>query len=346
MQNTEEHVEETHSESEGLIKTPRQLIITVILAFIVPIAIIILLVNLVSFTSSMGAGSSAQSSEAIAKRIQPVAGFKLVDADAPVESKTGDQVYESTCAACHSAGVAGAPKVGDEATWAPLIDSGFDELLKIAIEGVGAMPPRGGNSSLSDLEVARAVVYMANESGASFDEPADEAGDETGDETGNQDADDADADADNAEQSQADSTAADAEAQTDNEADKAQGDKSDNDVNDDNASDAKADSASDDTASDDNADSPNSDQAADTAELDPAGEKLYKSVCFTCHTTGVAGAPKLGDKEAWAPYTEAGIDTMLEKAIEGVGAMPPRGGSQASDEEMKASIEYILSTLE
>nr|WP_255475092.1 c-type cytochrome [Pusillimonas sp. ANT_WB101] len=68
---------------------------------------------------------------------------------------------------------------------------------------------------------------------------------------------------------------------------------------------------------------------------------MYKSVCFACHDTGVAGAPKFGDKAVWAKYIETGVDTMVAKAISGVGAMPPRGGSQATDEQMSAAVHYM-----
>src|SRR3546814_17987956 len=115
MNNTEEHVEETIEEHEGLIKTPKQLIVTVILAFIVPIIVIVLLVKLVTASSHMGSGSDAQTEEAIANRIKPVASFHLVDANAPKVFKTGQQAFESTCTACHTAGVAGAPKLAAQA---------------------------------------------------------------------------------------------------------------------------------------------------------------------------------------------------------------------------------------
>ncbi|MGB6102562.1 MAG: c-type cytochrome, partial [Pusillimonas sp.] len=182
MNNTEEHVEETIEEHEGLIKTPKQLIVTVILAFIVPVIVIVLLVNLVSASSRMGSGSDAQTEEAIANRIKPVAGFHLVDANAPKVFKTGQQVFESTCTACHTAGVAGAPKLGDQAAWAPFVERGYEDMVKNAIHGIGAMPAKGGNPSLSDFEVERAVVYIANQSGASYDEPKEPAGDEAADE--------------------------------------------------------------------------------------------------------------------------------------------------------------------
>src|SRR3546814_1279597 len=133
------------------------------------------LVKLVTASSHMGSGSDAQTEEAIANRIKPVASFHLVDANAPKVFKTGQQVFESTCTACHTAGGAGAPKIGDTAAWAPFVKAGYEDMVKNAIHGIGAMPPKGGNPSLSDFEIERAVVYIANKSGASFDEPKEPA---------------------------------------------------------------------------------------------------------------------------------------------------------------------------
>lgn len=317
MTNTENNAPETNEEHESLIKTPKQLIVTVILAFIVPIAVITLLVSLVSNSSLMGAGADAYNPEAVAARISPVASFKLVDLNAPKEIKTGEQVYESTCSACHTSGVANAPKLGDNAAWAPYIATGYEALIKNAMTGVGAMPPKGGNPSLSDLEVERAVVYMVNKSGASFPEPSEDgAAQET------------------ATAAPAAEAAATPEATT---------------------TETPAAAATPEAPSVDAASATESTEAqpaktevavADTATIDPAGEKLYKSVCLVCHASGIAGAPKEGDKAAWAPYIATGMDAMLKNAITGIGAMPPRGGSQATDEEMKAAIQYILSTVE
>ncbi|MEB2399543.1 MAG: c-type cytochrome [Alcaligenaceae bacterium] len=306
MNNTKEHVEETTEEHEGLIKTPKQLIVTVILAFIVPIVVILLLVNLVATSSKLGAGSDAQTDEAIASRIKPVAGFSLVDANAPKVVKTGQQVYESTCTACHAAGVAGAPKMGDKDAWAPYIAKGYEDMLQKAIHGVGAMPPKGGNPALSDFEVARAVVYIANQSGASFEEPKEAAGE------GEQAADGKAAAAPAAPQAAAPAAPAQAAAPA-----------------------APADTAA---AAAPAAPAP----AAESASIDPAGEQLYKTICFACHAAGIAGAPKTGDKNAWAPLIAQGMDTMVSIAINGKGAMPPRGGSQASDAEIKAAVQYMV----
>ena len=72
-----------------------------------------------------------------------------------------------------------------------------------------------------------------------------------------------------------------------------------------------------------------------------AGEALYKQTCVACHATGVAGSPKFGDKAAWAPRIATGIDTMTAVAINGKGAMPPKGGAAASDAEIRAVVEYM-----
>lgn len=77
--------------------------------------------------------------------------------------------------------------------------------------------------------------------------------------------------------------------------------------------------------------------------VNPAGEKLYKSACLACHMAGVAGAPKLGDKAAWAAVTEKGIDAMMEITINGKGAMPPRGATQADEATLRAAVEYMVS---
>lgn len=76
--------------------------------------------------------------------------------------------------------------------------------------------------------------------------------------------------------------------------------------------------------------------------INPAGEKLYQSACLACHMAGVAGAPKLGDKAAWAALSEKGMDALMEVTINGKGAMPPRGATQADDETLRAAVEYMM----
>ena len=110
------------------------------------------------------------SEEAVARRIQPVGSIQVKDASSPGALKTGEQVYQAQCSACHAAGAAGSPKFGDEAAWGPRIKTGYDALLSSALKGKNAMGAQGGGE-FGDIEIGRAVVYMANKGGAKFDEP-------------------------------------------------------------------------------------------------------------------------------------------------------------------------------
>lgn len=164
---------DAHIEHESAIKTPKQLIVAIAAGFLVPIICIVLLVQYVANDQKVGVGSQAQTPEAIAARIKPVAdqGFTLKDVNAPKQLQAGAAVYQAVCAACHATGAAGAPKAGDAGAWSARIAQGFDTLLGHAVNGIRAMPAKGGNPDLDDVEVARAVVFMANQSGAKFKEP-------------------------------------------------------------------------------------------------------------------------------------------------------------------------------
>ena len=161
------HVEE-HSSP---IKTPGQLIAVVVLAFAIPIALIAMIAHLAVTGVDPGKDGAAMSPEAVAKRLKPIGEVAVADPNAPVVAKSGKAVYDAVCMACHGTGALNAPKLGDKAAWAKLIKEGHAKLTQEAIKGVRQMPPRGGNPDLSDIEVARAVAYMANQSGASFKEP-------------------------------------------------------------------------------------------------------------------------------------------------------------------------------
>lgn len=173
---------DAHNEHESVIRTPKQLVVAVAGFFLVIVIGIILLVSFVTNTHTAGAGSDSQSTAAVNARIAPMAaeGFTLRDANAPKVIQGAEAVYTAVCAACHASGLAGAPKIGDAPAWGPRIKQGYDTLLKHAIEGIRAMPAKGGNPDLDDLEVARAVVFMANQGGAAFKEPAVPAATATG----------------------------------------------------------------------------------------------------------------------------------------------------------------------
>lgn len=161
-----------HEEHSSFIKTPQQLIVVVLLAFLVPIIGILLLVTLVMDKPS--ADPAALKPEAVAARLQPVGSVEFAAAGAapPGQPRSGQEIFKGTCAACHETGAAGAPKLGDKAAWAKRVKEPFAVLLKDSINGLRAMPPRGGNPDLSDEELARAVLYMANQSGGNYKLPA------------------------------------------------------------------------------------------------------------------------------------------------------------------------------
>jgi len=120
------------------------------------------------------------SPKAVLERIQPFGQVRIGKPDEAVaaapaaepaasaasgEAKSGEQVFNAACTACHSTGVAGAPKIGDKAAWESRVGQGMDNLVASAIKGKGAMPPKGGNTSLSDAEVKAAIEYMLGKTG-------------------------------------------------------------------------------------------------------------------------------------------------------------------------------------
>jgi len=165
------HPVDPHDSHDSPIRTPRQLIAVIIASFVVPVITIILLVNWVAFDDKAGAGSTGMSPEAVAKRLQPVGTVEIRDVDSAAAARSGEQVYQAQCSACHGTGVANAPKFGDAAAWAPRLAAGYEGLLNSALKGKGAMAPQSGGD-FSEYEVARAVVYMANQGGGKLAEPA------------------------------------------------------------------------------------------------------------------------------------------------------------------------------
>ena len=170
MSGTQDHDHHHDEAHEGPIKTPKQLIWAVFFAFVVPIIVIVMLANYVTADSKPAAGSEALEAQAVAARIQPVGMIEVKDVNDAASMKTGEQVYLAQCVACHGSGAAGAPKLADVATWGPRIKTGLDTLLNSALKGKGSMGAQGGGD-FSDFEIARAVVYLANQGGAKFDEP-------------------------------------------------------------------------------------------------------------------------------------------------------------------------------
>ena len=136
-------------------------------SFFVPLIIILLLMVFVNN------GKRGDSSETTEQLIKPVGQLNFKDASAPREPQTGEQVYKAVCASCHVSGAAGAPKFGDAGAWTARLGKGYDGLLTSVLKGKGAMPARGGASpaDVSDYELGRAVVYLANSAGGKLAEP-------------------------------------------------------------------------------------------------------------------------------------------------------------------------------
>jgi cytochrome c5 len=164
--------EEGHT---GPVKTPGQLLLTVFYSFVVPVFGIIALVYFVISAPKPSAGAD-NSEKAVAERVRKVGAVEIRDANRPL--KSGEEVYNAQCAACHNAGAAGAPKAGDVAAWAPRLKTGFEALWNSSLKGKGAMGAQGGGD-FSDVEIGRAVVHLTGKAGGKFAEPAAPAAAET-----------------------------------------------------------------------------------------------------------------------------------------------------------------------
>lgn len=273
-------MEEHHSdEHTSFIKTPKQLVVVIVLAFVVPIGLIAMIASLAM--RGVEPGTSAASEEAVAKRLKPVGQVVVAEGSDVKGQRTGKQIVETVCAACHATGLLNAPKVGDKAIWGPLIKEGHAHLTENAIKGLRQMPPRGGNPELTDAEIARAVAFMANQAGANFTEPPVQAA---------------------------------AATQV-----------------------AAASSAPIGTAA---AASP---APAATSAGSANGKAVFDQTCAVCHGTGIAGAPKAGDKAAWEPRLKQGVAALHDASIKGKNAMPPKGGNMSlSEADVKAAVDYMV----
>ena len=286
--NTTHEVEHT-----GPIKTPKQLLAAVFFSFVVPIFVIIGLVYYVVLDAMPAAGAGNTEKDVVA-RIQKVGMVEIRDANRPL--KSGEEVYKAQCVACHGAGVAGAPKFGDNAAWTARLQTGFDALWNSSLKGKGAMAAQSGGEH-NDTEIGRAVAYLANSAGGKFAEPK--------------------APAAAVAEASAPAAAVAAGPSPDVVAALASANKG----------------------------APAAAPAAAAGANSSVGEALYKQACVACHASGVAGSPKLGDKAAWAPRLALGTEGLTTSVIKGKGVMPPKGGSTASDADIRAAVEFMTATV-
>jgi len=189
-------------EHSSPIKTPKQLIVVIVLCFLATVLGIVMIAKLVTGGMKIDPKSPAMSEEAVAQRLRPVGDVVIAEAGAPMSvtatkstapkstltttgpaqtttagakvataaakpaggAVDGKKTYEAACAMCHTAGVAGAPKTGDKAAWKPRIAQGKDVLYGSAIKGKNLMPPKGGAVSVPDADIKAAVDYLVSQS--------------------------------------------------------------------------------------------------------------------------------------------------------------------------------------
>ena len=156
-----------HEAHTGPVKTPKQMLLLSLASFIIPVFIIIGLVFYVTSANKPAAGA-VDTEKATAQRIQKIGMVEIRDANRPL--KSGEEVYKAQCAACHAIGAAGAPKFADAGAWGPRIKQGLETLVNSALKGKGAMGAQGGGD-FNDVEIARAVAFLANNAGGKFEEP-------------------------------------------------------------------------------------------------------------------------------------------------------------------------------
>jgi cytochrome c5 len=244
---------------------------------------------------------------AVEKAPTPVAKAPVPIAKTP---KSGKEIYESACVACHKDGILGAPKFGDNVAWAPRFAQGEATLFQNASKGMGAMPPRGGQSMLSDEELKDSIQYMLASAGFSPKAETPEAtpSEETTAEPTEEDT----LTEPPATSSEEVSTPPEAEPATPLE----------------------------------EVTAPEAEPVAASTELDLVkGEQVYTMACAMCHVTGLAGSPIFGDKAAWAPRIAKGMDALFTSALQGTSkGMPPKGGQIGMpDEDIKAAVAYMVS---
>lgn len=257
----------------------------------------------------------------VEQNLAPIEKLVVVDKNAPVApARSGEAVYQAACLACHAAGVLEAPKL-EAGAWDSRIAKGLDGLTLSAINGLNAMPARGGNPAITDEEMSNAVSYMLATAGydmadsAAPVQQAEAATDETTTAT----------------------TAVPVVAAVGA------------------AVIAQAVVAETAPESPESPQAPAAPQAPEQGAHKVAsqkyitdgaiGKQVYHNTCFTCHDVGIANAPVIGDTAVWQQLMSAGVDSLYDTALNGKGAKPPKGGhSSLSIEQVKAAVDYMLET--
>ncbi|WP_245539463.1 c-type cytochrome [Thiofilum flexile] len=259
----------------------------------------------------------------ITEDLKRIGVVKTVDKSIAPVARTGEQVYQSLCTNCHATGTLGAPKIDSKSDWEPRIAQGLKGLLEAATNGKNQMPAKGGDPTLTEQELTDTILYMTSKA--------------------------------DIELAQADSAAAPAAAAA--QAAPAQAAPAPAQA----AAPAAQATATEATPAPAQAAAPATPEAAPAQAAAPAapeatpaqasaatdlveGEKVYKSLCFSCHDVGVSGSPKLTDKAAWEPRIATGMEALYASTMNGKNLMPPRGGNPAlTDAQLKAAVDYMVS---
>jgi len=326
--------------------------------------------------AGMFSSNDQESKDLRSERIKPLGQLNIVGntgtvvAQAPVQvvkktgpAKSGQEVYNSICMACHTTGIAGAPKYGNKDAWTPRIAKGESTLVQHALNGINAMPPRGGNPDLSDEEIKGAVQYILKAVGVSSAivepttsaaTPATTAPSKSGEEVYNSvcmachAAGIAGAPKYGDEASWTARVAKGSAALIDSAINglNVMPPRGGNpDLNDEEVKAAvnyMLEAVSEKTAK------PVATSSAPSSPDLARGEQVYQTACNACHGTGIVGSPKFGDKQAWKSRVAQGMETLFSHALNGfqgkTGVMPPKGGSvHLPDDDIKAAVAYMVS---
>ena len=322
---------ETHASIANW-KTP---VIATAISLVATVGILILLTQIVTDVPKPAKDDDA----AVLARLKPVGELQLAAAAGPKGQLTGEQVFGQTCKTCHEAGLAGAPKVGDKKAWGKVIAQGLATTVDHAIKGIRAMPPKGGNPDFENVEIERAVVYMANQAGANWKAapPAATAmsAERSGEEvvklacakchaTGERGAPKVgDQKAWGKVIAQGLATAVDHAVKGIRAMPPKGGNPDYEPIEIERAVVFMANQA----GANWKAAPPST-----AAGSERSGEEVVKLVCAKCHATGERGAPKIGDAAAWRSRASRGLDAVTQAALKGHGGMPARAGmSDLSD---------------
>ena len=315
----------------------------------------------------------------------------------PIDLAQGQKIYDTTCALCHASGLAGAPILGNQEAWTPRVATGMATLFTNALQGLNAMPPRGGKPDLSDEDLKAAVGYMIYQVAPAEVKVAGATSDsETTQPTMDSDKSVLGEQAYNTvcktchdqgivgapklgdQDSWTPRVAKGMDTLITNALQGFQGEtgvmpaKGGNSMLSDeevkaavaymlDAVSAGAEKEAPETAAEETTTDDSAATTAASAEPAPAetvpstepsldlakGEQVYQTACTVCHGAGLAGAPKFGDKEAWAPRVAKGMEALLTNVLQGLGAMPPKGGRMdLADYDIKAAAAYMVSTVQ